>query len=229
MSIKFFPAVVAIFLCFGLELAAQGLDENEGEATAANAMQSYRLGRNFESRNRTSEANSHYNEAIRICLEEVSRNAATRDTYTVITWVMQRQNRYDDVITWGERGLRAFPNEFRILETMGEAWFYLGNYDRSLALMQRYANAMPRGERISTAYFFIGEIHRIAQKYHHADIAYTTAVRLEPGLALWWYRLAFVREQAGDKSQAAEAYQQAIRLNPIYREAQEGLLRLQAQ
>ncbi|MDR2476648.1 MAG: tetratricopeptide repeat protein, partial [Treponema sp.] len=157
----------------------------------------------------------------------VSRNAATRDTYTVITWTLQRQGKYADVITWGERGLRAYPGEFRIVETMGEAFFYLGNYNRSLLSMQRYTNALPQGDRVSVAYFFIGEIYRLTQKYLHADIAYTTAVQHEPGHSLWWYRLATVREQIGDKNPALEAYRQAVKINPNYREAREGLTRLQ--
>ncbi|MDR0623029.1 MAG: tetratricopeptide repeat protein [Treponema sp.] len=95
--------------------------------------------------------------------------------------------------------------------------------------MQRYANALPQGERISVAYFFIGEIFRLRQQYRHADIAYTTAVRLEPGLALWWYRLATVRESAGDKSPAIEAYERALRLDPNYQEAGAGLARVRAQ
>lgn len=190
-------------------------------------MQNYRRGRELESQNRMNEANTYYNEAIRICQGEVARNAATRDTYAVITWALQRQNKYNDVITWGDRGLRAFGNEYRIIETMGEAYFYLGNYERSLSLMQRYTNALPEGERVSVAFFFSGEIYRLTRRYQHADIAYTTALRFEPRIALWWYRLGSVREQLGDRRPAIEAYQQSLRLNPNYREAREGLNRLQ--
>ena len=91
--------------------------------------------------------------------------------------------------------------------------------------MQRYANALPMGERVSVAYFFIGEIFRLREKYRHADIAYTTAVRLEPSLPLWWFRLAQVREFLGDKSPATEAYERARRSNPNYQEAIAGLAR----
>jgi cytochrome c-type biogenesis protein CcmH/NrfG len=77
------------------------------------------------------------------------------------------------------------------------------------------------------AYFFIGEIYRLGKKYRLADISYTTALRLDPGAALWWYRLGTVRESAGDAAPAAEAYRQALRLNPGYREATEGLTRVQ--
>ena len=217
---------IIVFVLLSI-LPAQAQAPGGTAAQPLTAMQNYRLGRDLEALNRMAEANAYYNEAIRICLEEVSRNTATRDTYTAITWTMQRQRRYADVITWGERGLRVFPDEFRIVEMMGEAFFYLDNYEQSLAYMQRYTNAMPQGERVAVAYFFVGEIYRITEKYHHADIAYTTALRLDPSLPLWWYRLGSVREAVGDRRPAIEAYQQALRLNPNYREANTALARLQ--
>ena len=215
--------IIAVFLFLDFRAAAQ----TPGAGTLS-ALQNYQIGRDLESRNGLPAAEPYYNEAIRICQNEVSRNAATRETYTVITWALRRQNRYADVIIWGERGLRLYYDEFRIVETMGEAYFYIGDYSRSLSFMQRYANAVPQGERTSVAYFFIGEIFRLTEKYRHADIAYTTAVRLDSNVALWWYRLATVRESAGDRGPAIEAYQQALRIDPGYRQANEGLVRIQA-
>jgi tetratricopeptide (TPR) repeat protein len=160
-----------------------------------------------------------------LCNVEISRNAANRDTYTALTWALQRQRKYADVITWGERGLRLYADEYRIVETMGEAYFYLNDLENSIRFMQRYVNSAPNGERVSVAYFFIGEIYRVRKQFRHADIAYTTAVRLEPNLPLWWYRLGLVRETLGDFLQAADAYERAIRLNPDYRDANDGLAR----
>jgi tetratricopeptide (TPR) repeat protein len=216
-----------LFFLFGVPAFSQ-TPGGAGSASQS-AAQNYHTGRELEARNRMAEAEAYYHEAIRICQNEVSLNIATGETYTVITWALQRQQKYADVIAWGERGLRLFPDEYRIVETMGEAYFYLDDYDRSLTFMQRYANARPQGERISVAYFFIGEIFRIRQQFLHADIAYTTAVQLEPGLALWWYRLATVRESLGDTSPAIEAYERALKLNPNYQEASAGLARVRAQ
>ncbi|MCL2042987.1 MAG: tetratricopeptide repeat protein [Treponema sp.] len=193
------------------------------------AMQNYHTGRNLEAMGRMNEANVHYNEAIRQCLDAVARNAATSDTYTAMTWAMRRQGRHSEVISWGEQGLRLYPNEYRIVQTMGEAYFYLNDFSRSLSFMQRYTNALPEGERASVAFFFIGEIYRITERFLHADIAYTTAVHLQPNLALWWFRLGSVREAAGDREPAIEAYQQALRLNPNYGEARNGLARVQSE
>jgi tetratricopeptide (TPR) repeat protein len=190
------------------------------------ALQNYRAGRDLESRGRLEDARGYYNEAVRICNDELARNTANMDSYTVLTWTLQRLGRYTEVIRWGERALGVNANDYRIIETMGEAYFYLDNYAESLRFMQRYANALPQGERASVAYFFIGEIYRLQQRYRHADIAYTTAVRLEPGSALWWYRLGSVREALGDAAPAVEAYERALRLDPGYREASTALARL---
>jgi len=212
--------LVSIFLLFSLyEVTAQ-------ESATDRAMQSYYSGRDLESRNRMNDAAPYYNEAVRLCQDEVARTAANADTYAVISWTLQRQRRYADVIAWGARGLRLYPEEYRIIETMGEAYFYLDDYDNSLKSMQRYTNARPQGERASVAYFFIGEIYRLQSKWRHADIAYTTALRLESGIALWWYRLATVREAAGDRSASAEAFRRTLALDPGYAAASEGLARV---
>jgi tetratricopeptide (TPR) repeat protein len=213
--------ILVFLLAAVLPLAAQ----QAPDVSRYDALQNYRTGRDLEARNRMEEAERYYAEAVRICQDEISRNAANMDSYTVLTWALQRQRKYSEVISWGERALRI-SNDMRITETMGEAYFYLDNHPESLRFMQRYVNALPQGDRASVAYFFIGEIYRLTGKWRHADIAYTTAVRLEPGSALWWYRLGSVREAAGESAPAIEAYERALRLNPNYREANEALTRV---
>jgi tetratricopeptide (TPR) repeat protein len=215
----FLGAIICILL-----VSSPAGAQSPGETPSA--MENYRRGRELEDLTRLNEANTYYNEAVRQCIEEVNANTASRATYTVLTWTLQRQKRYPEVISWGERGLKLFPDEYRIVETMGEAFFYLDDYTRSLSYMQRYTNALPQGDRVSVAYFFAGEIYRLTQKYRHADIAYTTALRFEPNLALWWYRLGSVREEIGDRNQAIDAYQQALRINPNHNEARNRLARL---
>jgi tetratricopeptide (TPR) repeat protein len=221
------PLVLAVFAALfftGFSLFAQ-----TQESPRPDALQNYRIGRDLEGRGRMDEAGVYYDEAIRICTEELSRSPSNMDSYTVLTWAMLRRRRYSEVIRWGEQGLRYNAGDFRIIETMGEAYFYLNDYVRSLAFMQRYVNAMPRGERASTAYFFMGEVYRNQRKYLHADIAYTTAVTLESSMALWWFRLGSVRESAGEFAAAVEAYERALALNPNYRDAGEGLERARRQ
>jgi tetratricopeptide (TPR) repeat protein len=208
LSIYFF----VLLLLFNFSLSAQNTPRPD-------ALRQYRLGRQSEAANLLSEANTRYNEAVRICQDEISNKIATRDTYIVLTWALQRLKNYREVIIWGERGLILHPDDYRLNEIMGEAYFYLDDYDNSLDSMQRFVNALPQNDRASTAYFFIGEIYRIQEKYLSADIAYTTAVRMEPGIALWWYRLGVSREAAREYAPAQEAFEKALRLNPDFAEA----------
>ena len=189
------------------------------------AIWNFNTGRNLESQNLMREAEIYYHESIRIATDEIARNNATRDSYTALTWSLRRLERHADVIMWGERGLMFFTDEYRIVETMGESYFYLNDFDESLRYMQRYVNAVPQGGRASVAYFFKGEIYRFRRNFHHADIAYSTAVRLYPGQALWWFRLATVREAAGDFENAVLAYEEVLRLNPNHQAASSGLAR----
>ncbi|MDR0784335.1 MAG: tetratricopeptide repeat protein [Treponema sp.] len=190
------------------------------------ALARYRNGRNLESLNRLQEATANYNEAVSICNDEINQRIATRDTYIVMTWALQRLNKYDDVISWAERGLRLYPDDYRLNEIMGEAFFYKDDYERSLEMMQSFIAGLPRNDRASTAYFFMGEIFRIEGKFHRADIAYSTAVRLEPNIALWWYRLGLVLESLKDYASAREAFNRALRLEPNRKDASEGLERI---
>jgi len=193
---------------------------------ALTSLQNYYQGRDLEAVNRMAEAIPHYNEVVRVGQSEISRNVATRDTYVLMTRALRRLNRHGEVISWGQQGLRVFPDEYRLLETMGQSYFFLGDFDQSLAHMERYANALPNGDRISLAYFFIAEIFRLTHKYHRADMAYTKALFFAPNMALWWYRLGSVRERVGDMEPAREAFRQALEISPNHAGARGGLARL---
>lgn len=189
------------------------------------ALRSYRQGRNLEAVGRTDDARASYEEAIAICKQDLAANPKNMDAYTIYGWSLFRVGKYRETVDICQEALKI-ANDYRIVETMAEAYFYLGNYKESLRHMERYVDAAPRGERISTAYFFIGEIYRITRQFNRADIAYTAAVHLEPAIALWWFRLGSVREQVGDKTGASDAYRRALNLRPDYKDASDGLKRV---
>jgi cytochrome c-type biogenesis protein CcmH/NrfG len=109
---------------------------------------------------------------------------------------------------------------------MGESYYYLGKNDLSLRSFQRYIDSGQYPDRVSTAYFYLGETYLRLKKYSHADIAYTTAVKREPGMSRWWYRLGQVCENLGDWQRAFDAYSRALSLSPGMKEATDGLARV---
>jgi tetratricopeptide (TPR) repeat protein len=219
---KSFRICIVVFLSFVAGLLFAQSDPRP------DALARYQSGREQEAAGRLADADTSYSEAIRICQTEINQRIATSDTYTVMCWALQRQKKYGEVISWGDNGLRLYPDDYRINEIMGEAYFYLDDYDNSIKALQRYVNALPRGSRASTAFFFLGEIYRIQGKFLKADMAYTTAVRQEAGIALWWYRLGLAREGARDYTAAVEAFQRALSINPSYLEASNALARSRA-
>ena len=192
----------------------------------ADALKLYRTGRSLDSAGRAEEAKASYTAAINVCLSELRHNPRNMDSYTVYTWSLFRLHKYRETVAVCNEALKIAV-DVRIIETLGEAHFYLNDYKESLRQMERYIDMAPTGERASVAYFYTGDIYRLTKRYQKADIAYSAAVHLEPSNSLWWYRLGLAREQAGHKQSAREAFQRALNIRKDYKEAAEGLARVQ--
>lgn len=207
---------ILLIICVCLPFFAQTQD----------ALAIYRSGRDMESRGLTVDAQTSYSNAVDICMLELSYNSSNMESYVVLCWCLFRLKRYDETITYSLEALKLNANEYRIIENLGETYFYLKNYTESMRNLEKYVAALPNGDRTATAYFFLGEIYRITDKPNHADIAYSLAVRKESGIALWWYRLGNAREKAGYKESAKIAFQRALSINPNYQDAKQALSRL---
>ena len=192
----------------------------------ADALKLYRTGRSLDSAGRAEDAKTSYTAAIEVCLAELRKNPHNMDSYTVYTWSLFRLHRYRETIAICNEALKIVPDA-RIIETLGEAYFYINEYKESLRQMERYIDTAPTGERASVAYFYTGDIYRLTKRYQKADIAYSAAVHLEPSNSLWWYRLGLAREQAGYKQGAKDAFQRALNIRKDYKEAADGLARVQ--
>jgi tetratricopeptide (TPR) repeat protein len=188
----------------------------------------YRQGRDLESAGKDKEAQDKYNQSIAICDSELATDPERMDAYVVKCFCLLRVARYPEVISEGQKALKV-KNDYRIVEVMGESYYFLNDNDSTLKYMQRYLDAVPESEeRVSTAYFYLGETYLRMKKFSHADIAYSIAVYKEPNMSRWWYRLGQAREMAGEFDTAAQAYDKAISLSPSMKEAKDGLARANA-
>lgn len=194
---------------------------------ATGALKHYFNGRDLDGKGRSTDAVNEYNTAISICLAELSRDPRNMETYAVYTWSLYRLKRYADTVAACDEALKI-AKDVRIIETKGEALFYLNRFAESLAAMETYISAAPAGERASVAYFFEGEIYKLLERYNKAEIAYTAAVYLSPSSALWWYKLALVRERLENKQGAKEALTKALSIRPDYADAAKALKRVEA-
>ncbi len=172
-----------------------------------------------------------YSEAIEITLEEInslpdSSVRAKMDSYTVLTWSLIEEKRYDDVILYGNKAREISRYDNRITEVLGEAHYYKGANNQALSHFELYAVQAPLGDRIARVYYMMGEIYISQAKYNHADIAFSTALYHAPSITRWWYRLGYSRELASDFDGAETAYKRTLELNPSFVDSFRALKRI---
>ena len=169
-----------------------------------------------------------YEEAIRICLWELEQTPKNMNSYSVLGWSLIELGRYDEALEYARAGLQISRGDYRIVETAAEALYYKKEYEQALKYFEEYVVLAPFGEkRIDNVYYFMGECYINLREYQNADIALSTALYFQPNIALWWARLGYAREMAGDLSWSLDAYDRALRLNPLLREAREGKNRVE--
>lgn len=220
-------SVVGIILALSLlaafsPLAAQDVAVPAVVPSKPDALLLYRQGRDLESAGKTADAQAKFSESVAICDQELAADPKRMESYVVKCWSLFRLGKHQDVITAGNAAMKM-QFDARISEIMGESYYYLGQNDLALRSFQKYFEAAPDdGDRVSTAYFFVGETYFRMKKYSHADIAYSTAVTKEPSMARWWYRLGLTCENLGEWKRAYDAYGKSIALSPSLQDAQAG-------
>ncbi|MDR1837874.1 MAG: hypothetical protein LBQ89_09490 [Treponema sp.] len=181
----------------------------------------------------------NYERSIQICRDEITENPYNIESYVVICWSLIRLNRYEEALRSAQTGRALNRADVRIIEIMGEIYYFQGHNAEALSFFQEYASLAPEGQRIDMVYYYIGEIYIRQGKFRHADISLTTAVQWAPGNSSWWVRLAYARENAAnmrsaqeayerarDMNSALEAYERALSLNPQMTDAQRGMERI---
>jgi tetratricopeptide (TPR) repeat protein len=170
--------------------------------------------------------NQNFERAVEICRIEIAEDSRNIESYVVICWSLISLGRYSEAMTYAQTGRNISRYDPRIIEILGEIHFYEGRNAEALQFFQEYVNLAPSGQRIDRVYYLLGEIYIRLGRFMHADIALTTAVHWVPGNADWWTRLAYARENAGDLSEAAVAYNQALSLNSQLVDARRGIDRV---
>ncbi|MCL1993382.1 MAG: hypothetical protein FWG66_10610 [Spirochaetes bacterium] len=168
---------------------------------------------------------NNFEEAVRISLEEIEENANNLEAHVVASWSLIELGRYDEALRLARSARVISRYDGRVIQILGEVHYFQGRNIEALRYFQEYINLAPEGQRIHFVFFFMGEIYIRLGMFRHADIALSTAVHRVPGNALWWSRLGYARENAGDLLAAITAYERALALNAQLTDASRGLLR----
>lgn len=173
--------------------------------------------------------NGDYTGAIQVCEAEIAETPNSVDSYAVLCWSLLRNKQYAEAEQRAADGLALGTNDVRLLESLGEAKYYLGKNKEAMSQFEKYLSTISDdGSRVGVAYYYIGEIYIRQGRYQHADIALSAAVKKEPLLDRWWTRLGYAREMAKNYKEAVAAYDQALKLNPSQTDASLGKTRASA-
>ncbi len=168
-----------------------------------------------------------YAEAIAACEQEITDNPNNVESYVVMCWSLVRNGQNSEAENWATRARDISPYDHRIVEILGEAKYFLGKNEEALDLFQEYVSLVgENGGRIGDVYYFMGEIYIRLEKYNHADISFSKAVRNEPLYDHWWTRLGYAREMAKSYTLSLSAYEQALVLNSTRDDARRGYNRV---
>jgi tetratricopeptide (TPR) repeat protein len=170
--------------------------------------------------------NGNYESAIRICRADIAANPNNLESHVVLCWSLVHLGRYEESRTYALAGRNISRYDPRIIEILGEVYFFQGRNHEALQYFQEYISLAPQGDRLNTVYYYTGEIFIRQGHFRRADIALSTAVYYMPKNAYWWARLAYARENAGEYRSAMAAYEQALELNDNLGDARKGLVRV---
>jgi tetratricopeptide (TPR) repeat protein len=169
--------------------------------------------------------NGNFERSVEICRGEIASSPNNLESHVVICWSLIRLRRYEEARGFALAGRNISRYDPRIIEILGEVYYFQGYNNDALRYFQEYVNLAPQGSRIDTVYYYIGELFIRLGKFHHADIALSTAVYYMPQNADWWARLGYARESAGEYAEALTAYEKAVSLNAQLSGARMGLER----
>ncbi len=172
-----------------------------------------------------------FESAVEVCIEELealpkSSFAERMDSYTVLCWSLISLRRYEDVVKYGTEAFEKSSRDWRIVASLGEAHYHLGNNIESLFLLEKYIEFRSSGNKADYVYYLMGHLFLRLEEYNRADVALSMAVFLKPLDAKWWSRLGYAREQAKDYNRAKEAYNKALSINPSLVDAERGKKRV---
>ncbi len=192
------------------------------------ALQAYQYGRQLQMAGKEADASKAFTSSLAAIEKLIAAEPGKADYLSLQCWDLFRLGRHKDVVAAAQKALRTIK-DFRIIETLAESLYFLERSDEALKYFASYFELAPaREERMSSAYYYVGECYMRLKKYEHADIAFSTATSIEKGMYYWWYRLGVAKENLGQYKRAYEMYGKALSLAPSFKFAKEGQARVKA-
>lgn len=131
-----------------------------------------------------------------------------------------QNERYIEALNAFDYALQYDPDFYEAYQNMGYAFFRLGDFQQSALSMAMAIKLNPDNEY---AHHLLGVIFTIYAMYENAVLELEKAASLNPKNALIYYDLGFAHEFGGSLILAKKSYENALKLEPGFKEAQDRL------
>jgi putative PEP-CTERM system TPR-repeat lipoprotein len=142
---------------------------------------------------------------------------------TMIGMILEAQNKPAEAQKAYERVVAAVPKAGVAANNL--AWLYAegGNLDLALQLAQSASQRLPNVPQVSDS---LGWIYLKKDLPDLAIPHFEASVKAAPNDAVYRYHLGLAYQQAGDRPEAQQAFDEALRLRPDYKDAADARARL---
>ena len=137
-----------------------------------------------------------FQEAIINTQEELSQNPNNLDARVILIWSLLGAGEYKKAEIESMKGLAIKKYDSRIIQALGESYFFQKQYKNALKYFQEYIGLDPNGARIIKVYNLIADSFYKLERYNEADFAYENALRFLPNNQNLLLKLAKARINA---------------------------------
>ncbi|UER67700.1 CDC27 family protein [Borrelia sp. BU AG58] len=160
-----------------------------------------------------------FKEAIINTQEELNRNPNNLDARVILIWSLIGAGEYKNAELESMKGLTIKRYDSRVIQALGESYFFQKQYKNALKYFQEYIGLDPNGARIMKVYNLMADCFYKLERYNEADFAYENALRFLPNNQNLLLKLARARINAKNKVLARKALTTLLGLNPNHLEA----------
>lgn len=155
-----------------------------------------------------------YKEAIEQTRKEIRINPKNMDARTIQTWSLISMKKYEEAEKVAIESLEINPQDARIIEILGEAYFYQNKLDPALKEFSKYVETAPQGARIGKVYSFMGDAFFKQKKFFESELAYTAATRDIPNSFSLWLKVGESRLAIKNDEGAKIAFEKVLEIYP---------------
>lgn len=128
--------------------------------------------------------------------------------------ILMEKKRYQEALDLYKKALKLSPAFYRGRLFMGEAYFYLKQYDEAERNFQISLNRDGQDELLYYYLYYLGNINYYKGNFAEAEEQLRDAGKLYPGFAEASYSLALICLKTGREKEALEFFEHAVREDP---------------